>query len=81
MCSQEGQYEKEGYGQRPYDNWETIMLDCEKLVGSVCGQASLCVMVQLHPAQMGVQSSCWDSAVLCQQRAVAGSCCWAFSLS
>lgn len=32
---QEGQYEKEGYGQRPYDNWETIMFDCEKQVGGV----------------------------------------------
>lgn len=30
---QEGQYEREGYGQRPYDNWETIMFDCEKQVG------------------------------------------------
>lgn len=23
----EGQYEQEGYGQRPYDNWERIMFD------------------------------------------------------
>jgi hypothetical protein len=24
----QGQYEGEGYGQRPYDNWETVMIDC-----------------------------------------------------
>jgi hypothetical protein len=24
-----GEYEKEGYGQRPYDNWEKVMFDCE----------------------------------------------------
>jgi len=24
----EGQYESEGYGQRPYTNWETIEFDC-----------------------------------------------------
>jgi hypothetical protein len=24
----EGEYEKEGYGQRPYENWEKTMLDC-----------------------------------------------------
>lgn len=23
-----GQYEREGYGQRVYDNWETIDFDC-----------------------------------------------------
>ena len=34
---QEGQYEREGYGQRPYDNWETIMFDCEKQVGGMWG--------------------------------------------
>lgn len=28
-AGKEGQYEREGYGQRPYDNWETIMFDCE----------------------------------------------------
>lgn len=28
-AGKEGQYEKEGYGQRPYDNWETVMFDCE----------------------------------------------------
>ena len=27
-AGKEGQYEKEGYGQRPYDNWETVMIDC-----------------------------------------------------
>lgn len=26
---QEGSYEREGYGQRVYDNWETIEFDCE----------------------------------------------------
>jgi hypothetical protein len=25
----EGQYEREGYGQRPYQNWEKTMIDCE----------------------------------------------------
>lgn len=35
--SQEGQYEREGYGQRPYDNWETIMFDCENQVGNCSG--------------------------------------------
>ncbi len=25
----EGKYEKEGYGQRLYTNWEKIMFDCE----------------------------------------------------
>ena len=25
----EGKYEKEGYGQRLYNNWEKIMFDCE----------------------------------------------------
>ncbi|CAL8462458.1 g1991 [Coccomyxa elongata] len=24
-----GEYEKEGYGQRPYDNWEKVMFDCD----------------------------------------------------
>lgn len=46
MASQEGQYEAEGYGQRPYDNWERVMLDCE---GRVCALATpallLCVLV------------------------------------
>lgn len=23
-----GSFEKEGYGQRPYDNWETVYFDC-----------------------------------------------------
>jgi len=32
-AGKEGQYEKEGYGQRPYDNWETILFNCE---GQVC---------------------------------------------
>jgi hypothetical protein len=31
-AGKEGQYEQEGYGQRPYDNWETILFDCEGLV-------------------------------------------------
>jgi hypothetical protein len=26
-----GSFEKEGYGQRPYDNWEVIWVDCEGL--------------------------------------------------
>ena len=29
----EGKYEKEGYGQRLYTNWEKIMFDCEGEVG------------------------------------------------
>ena len=24
----EGEYAREGYGQRPYDNWDRIMFDC-----------------------------------------------------
>ena len=24
----EGSYEREGYGQRPYDNWEMVEFDC-----------------------------------------------------
>lgn len=28
-AGKDGQYETEGYGQRPYDNWETVMFDCE----------------------------------------------------
>lgn len=28
-AGKEGQYEAEGYGQRPYDNWEVIEFDCE----------------------------------------------------
>ena len=27
-AGKEGEYEKEGYGKRPYDNWERIMFDC-----------------------------------------------------
>lgn len=32
-AGKEGAYESEGYGQRPYDNWDVIMFDCE---GQVC---------------------------------------------
>ncbi|GIL45392.1 hypothetical protein Vafri_2644 [Volvox africanus] len=28
-AGKEGLYEAEGYGQRPYDNWEVIEYDCE----------------------------------------------------
>ncbi|KAG2491231.1 hypothetical protein HYH03_010439 [Edaphochlamys debaryana] len=28
-AGKEKQYENEGYGQRPYDNWEVIDFDCE----------------------------------------------------
>ncbi|KAG2445126.1 hypothetical protein HYH02_008992 [Chlamydomonas schloesseri] len=28
-AGKEGRYENEGYGERPYDNWETIEYDCE----------------------------------------------------
>lgn len=31
QAGKEGQYEREGYGQRPYDNWERIMVPCEGL--------------------------------------------------
>lgn len=31
-AGKEGQYEAEGYGQRPYDNWDRIMVDCTGLV-------------------------------------------------
>eukprot|EP00879_Flechtneria_rotunda_P023667 GHRR01025045.1.p1 GENE.GHRR01025045.1~~GHRR01025045.1.p1 ORF type:complete len:180 (-),score=35.20 GHRR01025045.1:374-913(-) len=34
-AGEENQYEKEGYGQRPYDNWETIMFSCQ---GKVCSK-------------------------------------------
>lgn len=27
-AGKDGQYEAEGYGQRPYDNWSRIMFDC-----------------------------------------------------
>ena len=27
-AGKEGKYETEGYGQRPYDNWDRIMFDC-----------------------------------------------------
>jgi GH24 family phage-related lysozyme (muramidase) len=33
----EGQYEKEGYGQRPYLNWKQVMFDCQ---GQVCKHIS-----------------------------------------
>ena len=32
-AGKEGRYENEGYGERPYDNWETIEYDCEGKVG------------------------------------------------
>ncbi|KAG2423727.1 hypothetical protein HXX76_015116 [Chlamydomonas incerta] len=28
-AGKEGRYENEGYGERPYDNWEVIDYDCE----------------------------------------------------
>lgn len=40
-AGKEGQYEKEGYGQRPYDNWETVMIDCNGRV-SVDGESCKC---------------------------------------
>jgi hypothetical protein len=33
-AGKEGQYEREGYGQRPYDNWETVMIDCNGRVSN-----------------------------------------------
>lgn len=30
-AGKEGRYEREGYGDRPYDNWETVMIDTEGL--------------------------------------------------
>lgn len=27
-AGKDGEYEREGYGQRPYDNWETVEFDC-----------------------------------------------------
>ena len=27
-----GEFEKEGYGARPYDNWETVMFDARDQV-------------------------------------------------
>jgi hypothetical protein len=47
---QEGQYEREGYGQRPYDNWETIMFDCEKQVGWE-GRLAAAVVCLAHPQE------------------------------
>jgi hypothetical protein len=35
-AGKEGQYEREGYGQRPYDNWETVMIDCNGRVSNRC---------------------------------------------
>ncbi len=40
-AGKEGQYEAEGYGQRPYDNWEVIEFDCEGQVRAR-GGAWLC---------------------------------------
>lgn len=34
-AGKEGQYESEGYGQRPFDNWEVIMFDCDGQVWRV----------------------------------------------
>ena len=34
-AGKEGSYESEGYGQRPYDNWDVIMFDCDGQVGLV----------------------------------------------
>lgn len=28
-AGKEGEYSREGYGQRPYDNWETVWFNCE----------------------------------------------------
>mmetsp|Transcript_8857 Transcript_8857/g.18927 ORF Transcript_8857/g.18927 Transcript_8857/m.18927 type:complete len:164 (+) Transcript_8857:48-539(+) len=39
-AGKEGQYQNEGYGQRPYDNWERVEFDCE-------GQAFSTVMSAL----------------------------------
>jgi hypothetical protein len=49
-AGKEGQYEREGYGQRPYDNWETIMFDCEGLVSMSGHQvAELCASSGRRP--------------------------------
>lgn len=29
-AGKEGEFESEGYGKRPYENWDTIMFDCRK---------------------------------------------------
>ena len=39
----EGKYEKEGYGQRLYTNWEKIMFDCEGEVRDAIGNKALIV--------------------------------------
>lgn len=42
QAGKEGQYESEGYGQRPYDNWDKIMFECEGQVrGLACGKVAL----------------------------------------
>ena len=39
----EGDFEREGYGQRPYTNWEQIMFDCEGQVSARFYQSSGCI--------------------------------------
>jgi len=45
----EGKYEKEGYGQRLYTNWEKIMFDCE---GEVRGPSATVKLIALQDLQV-----------------------------
>jgi hypothetical protein len=69
---QEGQYEREGYGQRPYDNWETIMFDCEKQVragwegrlAGCCCCCCRCLQAYAQEAVLAAKHNCQAQATL-----------------
>jgi PDZ domain len=62
----EGQYENEGYGQRPYTNWEKTMLRCEGVPFETCMNAIAsnnerwgirdCQLILLRPVNTGSSS-------------------------
>jgi hypothetical protein len=56
-AGKENQFEREGYGQRPYDNWETIMFDCN---GQVCVHLPCCDKIasrSISPAKLNGKRS------------------------
>lgn len=57
-AGKEGQFEREGYGQRPYDNWDRIMFDCRGQVmeGEDVATALLCIHTQ------GIQTQQWHAS-------------------
>jgi len=58
----EGKYEKEGYGQRLYTNWEKIMFDCE---GEVRGPSATVKLIALQDLQVYTcRSRAWHACVL-----------------